>query len=111
MADAAVAARDAGIGLWRQDVTLGGFTLRSREQLRDELVILPKLFRRLVDYLALDESGGVSLTRFSDYLDIRDDRLFTVPDGHATELHTLVDINRQTVKLTVEPERMVFKEA
>lgn len=111
MSDAAVAARAAGKGLWPHDVTLSGFRLRSREQLRDELVILPKLFRRLVDYLALDEAGGVSLTGFPRYLDARDDRLFTVPDGHATELHTLVEVKRQDVRLTVEPERIVFKEA
>jgi endonuclease YncB( thermonuclease family) len=111
MADTAVAARESHTGVWKHDVTLRGFTLRSREQLRDELVILPKLFRRLVDYLALDESGGVSLTGFAHYLDTRDDRLFTVPDGHATELHTLVEVNRQGVRLTVEPERIVFKEA
>jgi hypothetical protein len=111
MADAAVAARKESAGVWARDVTNTGLTLRSRDQLRDEVVLLPKLFRRLADYLALDDMGGVSLAGFSDYLDIRDDRLFTVPDGHATELHTLVEVRRQTVRLTVEPERIVFREA
>lgn len=41
----------------------------------------------------------------------RNDRLFTVPDGHATEFETLVSVKRQTVNLTVEPERIVFIEA
>ncbi|MEC3979963.1 thermonuclease family protein [Amycolatopsis sp. H20-H5] len=110
LADAAVAARTAGSGLWAQDVTNKGFRLKSRKQLSEELVILPKLFRRLADYLALDESGGVSLTGFAHYLDTRDDRLFTVPDGHSTEFATLVTVQRQTITLTVEPERIVFAE-
>lgn len=110
MASAARSARDAGKGLWEADVTNAGFRLRSRNQLRDELVIMPKLFRRLVDYLGLDETGGVSLAGFADYLDTRDDRLFTVPDGHATELATLVKVRRQTIELTVAPEQIVFSE-
>lgn len=110
MADAAAAARAAGKGVWADDATTG-FRLKSRKQLADELVILPKLFRRLVDYLGLDEDGGVSLAGFDGYLDTRDDRLFTVPEGHATELATLVEVRRQTVTLTVEPERIVFQEA
>ncbi len=111
LAEAAGKARKDRLGLWPRDVTNSGFKLSSRRQLSDELVILPKLFRRLVDYLALDESGGVSLTVFSAFLDSRDDRLFTVPDGHATEFETLVSVKRQTVNLTIEPERIVFIEA
>jgi hypothetical protein len=44
-------------------------------------------------------------------LDVRDDRLFTIPGGHMTELHTLVGVRGQSVKLLVEPERIVFLEA
>ena len=111
MSAAAVAARTARKGVWERDVTTSGFRLRTRSQLSDELVILPKLFRRLVDYLGLDEEGGVSLSGFAHYLDTRDDRLFTVPDGQATELATLVQVRRQSVQLDVEPERIVFQEA
>ena len=111
LADTAVSARGSGSGVWAKDVTSSGFKLASRKQLGEELVILPKLFRRLADFLTLDETGGASLTGFAHFLDLRDDRLFTVPDGHATELATLVDVRRQTVHLTVEPERIVFIEA
>ena len=41
--------------IWEHDGTLPGFRLKSRTQLTDELVILPKLFRRLAEYLTLDE--------------------------------------------------------
>jgi endonuclease YncB( thermonuclease family) len=111
MAEAAVKAREAGKGIWAEDVTTSGFRLSSRKQLQQQVVLLPKLFRRLVDYLALDETGGVSLAGFSHFLDTRNDRLFTTPDGHATELETLVEVKRQSLRLTVDPERIVFLEA
>jgi endonuclease YncB( thermonuclease family) len=111
MASAAVAARRSGEGVWGRDGTLPGFTLRSRDQLENELVILPKLFRRLAEYLGLDNTGEVSLAQFRAFLAAHDDRLFTVPDGHATSFDTLVDVKRQTVTLTVPPERIVFLEA
>src|SRR3954468_20196146 len=47
LAAAAVAACTNGTGVWADDATLGGFRLQSRTQLTEELVILPKLFRRL----------------------------------------------------------------
>lgn len=110
MANAAVAARSAGEGVWAGDATVSGFTLRSRTQLETETVILPKLFRRLAEYLGLDNTGNVSLAQFDQFLGAHDDRLFTVPDGHATSLDTLVVVARQTVTLTVPPERIVFLE-
>ncbi|WP_236792434.1 thermonuclease family protein [Amycolatopsis sp. GM8] len=110
MSKAAVAAREAGKGLWAQDSTVDGFKLSSRKQLREDLVILPKLFRRLVDYLGLDETGGVSLAGFANYLDTRDDRLVVVSTGQTTEFATLVKVRRQTIQLTVPPEDIVFAE-
>jgi endonuclease YncB( thermonuclease family) len=111
LSDAAVAARASGSGVWASDVTTSGFKLSKRAQLSDDLVLLPKLFRRLADYLVLDETGGASLSGFAHFLDTRNDRLFTVPGGHATELSTLVEVKRQSVKLTVPPEQIVFVEA
>jgi len=109
MADAANKARTAEKGVWHDDLTTAGFDVTDRDQLSD-LVILPKLFRRLVDYVDLDETGGASLDGFAHYLDTRNDRLFTVPDGHSTELSTLVTVDGQHVQLTVPPERIVFQE-
>lgn len=110
LAATARAARAAGSGVWAQDATLPGFTLRSRVQLTDELVILPKLFRRLAEYLTLDDTGGVSLAGFPTFLDVHGDRLYTVPAGQATGLSTLVHRSRQTLTLTVPPEQIIFIE-
>src|SRR3954451_13101574 len=61
LARVAVAAREANSGVWQDDATLSGFTVASREQLQDDVVILPKLFRRLADYLTLDQPSSVDL--------------------------------------------------
>lgn len=110
LAAAAVAARTAGTGVWAQDATLPGFRLVSRAQLTEDLVILPKLFRRLAEYLSLDETGKVSLAGFPAFLAAHDDRLFTVPTGQATSFDTLITRRGQTLTLTVPPERIVFIE-
>ncbi len=105
----AAAARRAALGIWATDTTTTGFTVTSRDQLQ-ELVILPKLFRRAADYLSLQAPDDVDLAGFEAFLAVRDDRLFTVPDGHATGLDTLVQVTGQQVTLTVPPERIVFLE-
>src|SRR4051812_20750043 len=108
LAAAAVAARTAGKGVWAQDATLSGFRLASRTELSEDLVILPKLFRRLAEYLSLDETGKVSLAGFPAFLAAHGDRLFTVPAGQATTLDTLITRRGQTLTLTLPPEQIVF---
>jgi hypothetical protein len=110
LAKEADSARRAHKGVWEQDVTHHGFDLKSRDQLETELVILPKLFRRLAEFLSLDETGSASLTGFRAFLAQHDDRLFTVPAGQATGLDTLVQVRGQHVRLTVAPEHIVFIE-
>ena len=110
LAATASAARAAGRGVWENDATLPGFTLTSRQQLTDDLVILPKLFRRLAEYLTLDESGGANLDGFTAFLAAHGDRLYTVPAGQATSLDTLVHVAGQQVQLVLPPEQIVFLE-
>jgi endonuclease YncB( thermonuclease family) len=110
LASAAAHARNLRRGVWPRDVTHTGFRLIDREQLQDDLVLLPMLFRRLVDYLGLEEPGGVNLSGFPAYLAARDDRLVTVPEGHVTGFDSLVEVQQQNVRLTLPLERLVFFE-
>lgn len=100
-------ARGAAKGVWEHDATLPGFRLTSRTQ----LVILPKLFRRLAEYLTLDQPSSVDLAGFPQFLKTSNDGVFTVPAGQATHFDTLVQCKGQNVKLTIEPEHIVFTEA
>jgi hypothetical protein len=99
----------AGEGLWPHDTTQSGTEVRSLATLTDEAVILPKLFRRLADYLHLN-GDDPSLAGFEDYLAQRDDRLFVLSTGHRTGFDFVVRVEGQTVRLTVPPEDLVFEE-
>jgi endonuclease YncB( thermonuclease family) len=107
---AAAQARTEKAGVWEADATTDGATITSLPALGDELVILPKLFRRLVDFVALG-AGSVAMDGFLEFLATRDDRLFVLSDGHATGLDTITQVQGQTVRLTRPPEDLVFLEA
>jgi endonuclease YncB( thermonuclease family) len=107
---AANQARTDQRGVWEDDATTSGATITSLEALNEQLVILPKLFRRLVDYLALG-AGDISLAGFLAFLASRDDRLFVIPDGHATGLDNINRVEGQTVRLLHPPQDLIFIEA
>lgn len=102
-------ARQNKKGIWQEDKTTSGFILENLKTITDQVVILPKLFRRLLDYLAINE-GSVSLARFKDYLESRDDRLIILPEGQITGFDYVVDVKDQTIRLTHAPEHLVFVE-
>jgi hypothetical protein len=52
----------------------------------------------------------VDLVQFPAFPAVYADQLFTVPDGDATTLDTLIELSGQTVRLTVPLERLVFAE-
>jgi hypothetical protein len=104
------AARAAKAGIWDADATTTGAQVSSLAALDEELVIMPKLFRRLVDYLALG-AGDIWLAGFGAFLAARDDRLFVISEAHATGLDNLVEVSGQTVRLSHPPEDLIFLEA
>lgn len=106
---AAQAARKTGNGVWAGDATTSGATITSIADLDDHIVILPKLFRRLVDYFALG-AGDVSLDRFTNFLATRKDRLFVISEAHATGLDTITSVAGQKLRLTHPPEDLIFLE-
>ena len=125
LAATAVAARRSGLGVWARDVTTAGFEVTGREYLETEAVLLPKLFRRLAEYLSLDSDGGgdadgdggsgASLARFHDFLAVSADAVRVVGDGEPgdgvlTTLADLVEVEGQRVRLVQPPERLVFIE-
>jgi Staphylococcal nuclease homologue len=102
-------ARKDDKGLWAVDKTKKGFVLEDLETIIDNVVILPKLFRRLLGYLAIND-GSVSLDGFPNYLKSNDDRLIILPEGHVTGFDFVVKVEGQNIKLTTQPENLVFME-
>ncbi|MHC3472688.1 nuclease [Streptomyces sp. 7R007] len=109
MSAAARLAREKDMGLWSADVTQTGARVTGLGSLTDTAVLLPKLFRRLADYLVLGD-GDADLAGFRAYLAQRDDRLLVLPGGQWTSFDTVVDVTGDTVRLTHAPEDLVFDE-
>jgi hypothetical protein len=100
------ARKGGGKGIWPQDKTTQGFTVASLASVTDDDVILPKLFRRIVSFMG--NGGGID--GFKDYLAANPDPVLELKTGHFTNLDTFVEVTGNEVKLTVEPEDLVFIE-
>jgi hypothetical protein len=99
-------ARQDEKGVWPEDRTAKGFTVSSLSSVTDEVVILPKLFRRIVSYMG----DGGSIDGFKDYLAANPDPVLELTTGHFTNLDTFIELTGNQVKLTVESENLVFIE-
>jgi hypothetical protein len=110
MADAVKEVRDAGRGLWTSDATTTGAKITGLSWLTDDVVILPKLFRRLVDYFQL---GTMPLACFPAFLAGVGDRFSVLSTGERCRgMHRVVEVtNGGTVKMTHPPEDMLFEDA
>jgi len=98
-------ARSAGLGLWPSDVTEQVTAIHNQQQLEDDLVIMPKLFRRLTEHL----QGGGSITNFKQFLESKQEGIFIIHTAHATHFDTVVEVVGQTLRLTVPPEDIIFE--
>ena len=106
----AVAGARPAQGLWPQDVTQDGVEVAGLTTITDGAVLLPKLFRRLADFLHLNGEDP-SLAGFAAYLAQRDDRVLVLDDARYTTFAEVVEVSGQRVRLTVTPEQLVFEEA
>ncbi|MFI6151784.1 thermonuclease family protein [Kitasatospora sp. NPDC051170] len=106
----AVAARTAGLGLWPQDVTTTGVKITGLTSVTEDAVILPKLFRRLIDYFQL---GSFDISGFPAYLAQRADKYTILSTSHfTTGLDLVVQVtNGDTLRMTNPPEDLVFDES
>jgi endonuclease YncB( thermonuclease family) len=102
-------ARAEGRGIWADDVTETGVKIDSLATLTDDAVILPKLFRRLVDYIALNH-GDANMKGFSAYLATVNDRLILTTNSSMTGFDNVLTVSDQTVTLTQPPENLIFIE-
>ncbi|MFN8562472.1 MAG: hypothetical protein U0703_12835 [Anaerolineae bacterium] len=101
---AVTTARANDAPLWIADRTTLGFPVTTVNDLEDQTVILPKLFRRLVDYIG---TGG-DISGFKHFLELEPDPLLILTQGHFTNLDTLIEVIGNQVRLTELPENLVF---
>jgi hypothetical protein len=110
LADAAVGAQQRKDGLWAQDATLTGVDGSTTAALEQGGVIVPKLFRRLVEFHG---DTGRDLNEFIHWLatekpeqvvDLDDDANFT-------HLDNLIEVAADQVRMTRPPHRLVVVSA
>ncbi|MEU1229941.1 nuclease [Streptomyces sp. NPDC005828] len=105
-----------GVGIWNTtadafgDVTLTGAKITGMQSITDDVVILPKLFRRLKEYFSL---GNTTLDAFPAYLAGAADKFLDLTQAKPKEqigLHRIVEItDTNTVRMTLPPEKILFK--
>lgn len=107
--DRVIHARHQSLGFWPlATVTVDESSAISGAQQLRELVIWPKLFRRLTAYF---HDGHFSLSRFHHWLreDMvnRDDRVL-LPNLELGNMHDLVEIDSNRIRMTYSPEDIVI---
>lgn len=103
LSEALKAARKAKKGLWADDTT-AAFEVKSLASLQADVVILPKLFRRLATYL----QGASDLSGFKAYLASQKEAVLILSRGHFTHLDHVLEVEGKTVKMLYPPEDLVF---
>ena len=105
MSEAVRSARDAQRELWAEDRTNRGFRVQGLQSLSNEHVILPKLFRRLAEYL----EGGGSVVGFKKWLEVREEGVWVLPAGHFTHFDTVIEEAADMIRMTESPENLIFE--
>jgi hypothetical protein len=102
--DAMKKAKADGRGVWQSDKTTNGFSVSDLSTLTDKTAILPKLFRRVMDYMG----AGGKIDGFKDHLLKNCEPLVRIKEAHFTRLDAVVEVNGDTVKMTESPENLIF---
>lgn len=98
-------AQASGRGLWPSDVTTKGFDVDDLQSITELHVIMPKLFRRLIDFLKTSEP----IHKFKTFLENKQDPVRNLKTGVEFEnLSTLVEIKGNRIRLKVNPEDLLF---
>jgi endonuclease YncB( thermonuclease family) len=105
LTEATARARKAGREIWAVDRTTAGFEVRSLASITEQHVILPKLFRRLAEYL----EGGGSVRGFKEFLARKRERVTIISSSHFTHFDTVVEVRGRVVRMTEPPENLVFE--
>lgn len=100
------AARANGLGLWPVDRSTAGFDATSLAVIIDEVAILPKLFRRLSDYMATEGTA----VGFREALAESREPVWDLRNQNHTHFDTFIEQapDGTHIRMTREPEELVF---
>ncbi|MCP4583275.1 MAG: nuclease [candidate division Zixibacteria bacterium] len=104
MTDAAIEAWNKNKGIWPYDWTNYGVPVSSLKSVEEEYVVMPKLFRRIYDYL---KKHG-SIKGFKKYLEKKEENILVLTTGHFTHFDTVIKEQGNKITLTEYPENLIF---
>ncbi|WP_207480079.1 hypothetical protein [Arenibaculum pallidiluteum] len=106
LATATRQARTAGLGIHARDATTTGFNATSLSVVTDDAVILPKLFRRIVEHMV----GVGTAIGFKGSLAASREPVLDLATANFTHFDTFVEQAPGTtaIRLTRDPEELVF---
>lgn len=104
LADAARGARAERKGVFAADATQDGVRVASLSFITDDALILPKLFRRLSDFLVA--TGSVD--GFLAAMEANREPVLDLTTSNFTHFDTFIEQDGDTVRLTRLPEEIVF---
>lgn len=112
---AAEHARGRFRGVWPRDVGTEAFTVTGAVGLCDDLVMLPRLFRRIADHLDglglhPDRPGRApgTLAGVRRQAVLRTADVLVLPEGAVHPFDACLEVNRQRVRLLLEASRIVM---
>lgn len=99
-------ARLKRLGVWAEDKTHRGFNWQDLEGLCQRQLILPKLFRRLVDFAGI--AKGASVEQFKESLVLEVGVVMLLPQRARVEFADLLEETHGQMRLLVSPEMILF---
>ncbi len=110
MTKAVEAARQSDRGIWAEDASTKGVTIKPPVNLAQLPPMFPKLWRRLEAFYGRPSNRTKTVQEFVNALAQGRDRLFTVPDQRSIKFSTTMAVSKDKLKLLYKPEDMIFRE-
>lgn len=109
LVEAVETARQDKLGIWTEDATNQGFTVKPPVNLAKLKPIFPKLWRRLETFYRRPSNQDKTVKQFLESLAQGSDRLFTIPDRRSIKFSTALEARGDKLKLKYKPEEMIFR--
>ena len=106
LTNAVVQARKQKLGVYRNDATATGVVVNSLSVITTDHPILPKLFRRMSEYLV--NTG--SIKGFKQVMAKAKEPVYDLRQQNFTHFDTFIEQKGERIKLTRLPEELVFDE-
>jgi hypothetical protein len=105
---AAINARSARKHLWARDRSQDGLAVDDQDDLEQDGVIFPKLFRRLTEFLTEPQHA---IENFLGWLAEKEEQVLDLVEDNFTHFDDVVKVTHGKVRLKRRPEQIVFVSA